>query len=125
MDRQNKSDDKKKVSGSGSNARGRGSQSRRGGLSLYQPNFPPQFFPQTGFYNTQRQPTCPPQFFSFPQGPTMVAPGVYEYPTEAQNAFDLFAYRSPLSQSPRDDVEHVLSIYDDNEDEEFVPDTLT
>ncbi|KAJ0471327.1 hypothetical protein HanIR_Chr14g0728461 [Helianthus annuus] len=42
MDRQNKGDDKKKVSGSGSKARGRGSQSRRGGSSVYQPNYPPQ-----------------------------------------------------------------------------------
>ncbi|MFS7997900.1 hypothetical protein Hanom_Chr12g01147451 [Helianthus anomalus] len=119
MDRQNKSDGKKKVSGSGS--RGRGSQSRRGGSSVYQPNFPPHFFPQTGFYNTQPQPNYPPQFYSLPQGPTMVAPGVYEYHTKAQNAFDSFAYRSPPSQSPRDNVEHVLPIYDDDEDEEIVP----
>ncbi|KAJ0501171.1 hypothetical protein HanHA300_Chr11g0397701 [Helianthus annuus] len=53
MDRQNKSDAKEKVSGSGSS--GPGSQSRRGGSSVYHPNFPPQFFPQMGFYNTQRE----------------------------------------------------------------------
>ncbi|KAJ0715996.1 hypothetical protein HanPI659440_Chr13g0507801 [Helianthus annuus] len=127
MDRQNKGDGKKKVLSSGSKARGRGSQSRADRvvqvchfnhnsviphtLSLH------IFFAQTtqlGFYNTQHQPNYP------PQGPTMVTPGVYEYPTDAQNAFDPFAYWSPPTQYPRDNVEHMLPIYNDNEDEEFV-----
>ncbi|MFS7985408.1 hypothetical protein Hanom_Chr11g00998021 [Helianthus anomalus] len=53
----------------------------------------------------------------------MVAPDVYEHPTDAQNAFDPFAFCSPPTQSPRDNVEYMLPIYDDNEDEEFVPET--
>ncbi|XP_022031923.1 uncharacterized protein LOC110932983 [Helianthus annuus] len=45
----------------------------------------------------------------------MVRPGVYEYPLDAQNSFDPFAFQTPRSQLPRD-------IQDDSE-EEFVPDT--
>ncbi|KAM0037456.1 hypothetical protein Hdeb2414_s0013g00403231 [Helianthus debilis subsp. tardiflorus] len=48
-------------------------------------------------------------------GPTMVRPGVYDYPLDAQNSFDPFAFQTPRSQSPRD-------IQDDSE-EEFVSDT--
>ncbi|KAJ0576289.1 hypothetical protein HanIR_Chr05g0222661 [Helianthus annuus] len=47
--------------------------------------------------------------------PTTVRPGVYDYPLDAQNSFDPFAFQTPRSQSPRD-------IQDDSE-EEFVPDT--
>ncbi|KAJ0886543.1 hypothetical protein HanRHA438_Chr09g0380611 [Helianthus annuus] len=53
----------------------------------------------------------------------MVAPGRYEYPMEAQNAFDPFAYRTPPIQSPRENVERLLPIYDDNETEDVVPET--
>ncbi|MFS8024174.1 hypothetical protein Hanom_Chr16g01460141 [Helianthus anomalus] len=49
----------------------------------------------------------------------MVAPDVYEYPTDTKKSFDPFAYRSPPTESPRDN-EHMLPIYDDNEEKEFV-----
>ncbi|XP_035838305.1 glutathione S-transferase T3-like [Helianthus annuus] len=45
----------------------------------------------------------------------MTRPGYYEYSLEAQNAFDPFAFQTPMSQSPRD-VQH-------DSDEEFVQET--
>ncbi|MFS7969109.1 hypothetical protein Hanom_Chr09g00805291 [Helianthus anomalus] len=53
----------------------------------------------------------------------MVAPNMYEYSMEAQNSFDLFAFRSPPIQSPRDNIKRSLPIYDGNEDQdvEVVP----
>ncbi|KAM0022666.1 hypothetical protein Hdeb2414_s0023g00631121 [Helianthus debilis subsp. tardiflorus] len=50
----------------------------------------------------------------------MVSPGQYKYLMEAQNSFVLFAYSSPPIQSPRENIERSLPIYDDNEHQNVV-----
>ncbi|MFS7982390.1 hypothetical protein Hanom_Chr10g00962331 [Helianthus anomalus] len=121
MDKQNKGEPKKKGSvGRGSDSRKKVSQTRQGdfrGLSApvqtsygYSPTTQPQFFyPQTSqpiFFSTQ--PNFPPQIFSHPS-----------FTTE----FDPFGFRTPSIQSPRENVERPLSIYDEHQDLEVVPET--
>ncbi|KAJ0446284.1 hypothetical protein HanHA89_Chr17g0692651 [Helianthus annuus] len=115
-----KGEGKKKMVGSGSNSRG---QDKRGSGGTSGP-----FHPQLGFANQ----TQPPFYFNKPMhqpfgydtqpiqnwmqhGPTMARPGHYDYPLESQNAFDPFAFQTPMSQSPRD--------LQNDSDEEFVVET--
>ncbi|KAJ0585230.1 hypothetical protein HanRHA438_Chr05g0232841 [Helianthus annuus] len=121
MDKQNKSEPKKKGSASrGSDPRKRVSQPRqvdfRGPSAPVQTSYgysptsqPPFYYPQPSppqFYSTQ--PLIPPQIFSHPTFTT---------------DFDAFAFRTPPIQSPRENVERPLPIYDDDQDEEIVPET--
>ncbi|KAJ0457442.1 hypothetical protein HanIR_Chr15g0773791 [Helianthus annuus] len=116
MDNQNKGESKKKGSTSrGSDSRKKVSQTRQGdfrGPSApvqtsygYSPTTQPQFYyPQTqpSFFT---QPAFPPQMFSHPS---------------FTNEFDPFGFRTPPIQSPRENVERPLPIYDNLE---VVPET--